>query len=394
MRAGLRLGIAVAAAGLVPGQAPALAQSADQPSSQAPATEAIGPRELQNFNLQGTVTRPSEPAPASRPANRTTGEAPAAVAATPRPAAGGNRTATSGRAPAEPVRRAETRVSAEPSQQDDAPSSAQAAPALAAAVPVAAPGFSAEPEVAPATLAPSQGFPIWPWPLAAVLLGAGAIILFRRRTSREAYAGGPQADAFLTPEPIPQPRAPAPAAPPPPKSAPPKPLGVVSSRLRPWIDIRFEPMRCVVESQTVTFEFELELSNSGSAPARAVLTRASFFNAGPTQDEDIRLFFANPVDEGERVPVIPPFKSIALRPQISIPIDQLRVLDAGGRKVFVPLIGFNVLYDGAGASGQTSGAYLLGRGTKSEKMAPFRLDLGPRIFRGLKAAPLPLSVRS
>ncbi|HEX6073568.1 MAG TPA: hypothetical protein VFY95_11250 [Sphingomicrobium sp.] len=292
------------------------------------------------------------------------------------------------------MRRAETRVSAEPSQQDDAPSSAQAAPALAAAVPVAAPGFSAEPEVAPATLAPSQGFPIWPWPLAAVLLGAGAIILFRRRTSREAYAGGPQADAFLTPEPIPQPRAPAPAAPPPPKSAPPKPLGVVSSRLRPWIDIRFEPMRCVVESQTVTFEFELELSNSGSAPARAVLTRASFFNAGPTQDEDIRLFFANPVDEGERVPIIPPFKSIALRPQISIPIDQLRVLDAGGRKVFVPLIGFNVLYDGAGASGQTSSAYLLGRVTKSEKMAPFRVDLGPRIFRGLRAAPLPLSVRS
>jgi hypothetical protein len=36
----------------------------------------------------------------------------------------------------------------------------------------------------------------------------------------------------------------------------------------------------------------------------------------------------------------------------------------------------------------------MGRDTKGEKMAPFRLDLGPRIFRGLKATPLPMSVRT
>ena len=44
--------------------------------------------------------------------------------------------------------------------------------------------------------------------------------------------------------------------------------------------------------------------------------------------------------------------------------------------------------------GQTSVAYLVGRDTKGEKMAPFRLDLGPRIFRGVGARLLPVGVRT
>ena len=75
-------------------------------------------------------------------------------------------------------------------------------------------------------------------------------------------------------------------------------------------------------------------------------------------------------------------------------IGDLRVLEAGGRKFFVPLIAFTILYERGGGWGQTSVAYLMGRDTKGEKMAPFRLDLGPRIFRGLKATPLPISVRN
>jgi len=58
------------------------------------------------------------------------------------------------------------------------------------------------------------------------------------------------------------------------------------------------------------------------------------------------------------------------------------------------LIGFNALYRWSGGDGQTSNSYLLGRETKSEKLAPFRLDLGPRIFRGLGARQHSLSVRN
>ena len=141
-------------------------------------------------------------------------------------------------------------------------------------------------------------------------------------------------------------------------------------------------------------EFEVELFNAGSAPARAVLVEASLFNAGPTQDEDIGRFFANPVAAGERIPVIAPLKRLSLKAQVAIGREQLQAYEAAGRQLIVPLIAFNVLYRWSGAEGQTSVGYLLGRETKSDKMAPFRIDLGSRIFRGLAARLLPAGVRS
>src|SRR5215217_1301012 len=69
MRAGLRLGVAIAAAGLGLVPVSAVAQSAPETTTNTPATDSIGPRELQNFNLQGTVTRSAEqPPPPSEPA--------------------------------------------------------------------------------------------------------------------------------------------------------------------------------------------------------------------------------------------------------------------------------------------------------------------------------------
>jgi hypothetical protein len=83
----------------------------------------------------------------------------------------------------------------------------------------------------------------------------------------------------------------------------------------------------------------------------------------------------------------------ALRNRVVIAHEHVRIFDVAGRKVFVPLIAFNALYRWSGGDGQSSISYLLGRDTKGEKMAPFRLDLGPRVFRGIGARPLPVGVR-
>jgi hypothetical protein len=154
------------------------------------------------------------------------------------------------------------------------------------------------------------------------------------------------------------------------------------------------PARCIVEEAQVIFEFELDLFNSGNAPARAVLVEASVFNAGPTQDQDIGAFFARPAGEGERIDVIPPLQRMTLRTQVMAPRENVHVLDIAGRQVFVPLIAFNALYRWGGSEGRTSVSYLLGRDTNGEKMAPFRLDLGPRVFRGVGARELPTRVRN
>jgi hypothetical protein len=230
-----------------------------------------------------------------------------------------------------------------------------------------------------------------------VLGGGGAFLFWRRTHHREAFAGGPQIDAFVAPQPsarAPRPAtAPVPAPPAKPAPAPPS-LGIVSTRLRPWIDLTFAPLRCIVEDERVTFDFELAMYNSGSAPARDVLIEASMFNAGPTQDQEIQAFFDRPVGEGERIAAIPPLKSIKLRPQFSVARSEIRVLEASGRHVFVPLLALNAVYRWGSGEGQTSVAYLLGRDTKGEKMAPFRLDLGARVFRGVGQRALPIAIRS
>lgn len=173
----------------------------------------------------------------------------------------------------------------------------------------------------------------------------------------------------------------------------PKPSGIVSTGLRPWVEIGFQPLRCILENHQLTVEFEIELFNSGSSPARAVLVEATLFNAGPAQDEEIGRFFANPVGAGDRIPVIQPLKRMPIRSQVTVPRDSLQSYDVGDRQVFVPLIAFNALYRMTGGDAQTSVSYLLGRDTQGEKLAPFRLDLGPRIFRGLAARLLPIGVR-
>ena len=417
MKAGWRLAIAIGTGMLAFAPMPLAAQSRPGATNNTPATDAVGPRELQNFSLSGNVTHPADqPATASRPA------AQPATQQT-QPASGANRRAkvAEQQRPARPAAPSPTSIP----QRAPKPAVAQTKsptlpklepPIAAAATALQTPSFGspvkAEPPIAPASIEPEHHLLLWPWLLAVlVAAAAGAFFLLRTR-SRPAFAGGLEADLFSAPEPAPVPP-PAPRAPQPePASAPPaqpalkgspaggvvstglRPSrGVVSTGLRPWLDIAIQPLRCIVDESKVTIEFEIELFNSGAAAARAVLVEAMAFNAGPTQDQEIGAFFEKPVGQGDRIDAIPPLQRISLRTQVVAPRENVLVLDAGGRQVFVPLIAFNALYRWTGREGQTSVSYLLGRETDGEKMAPFRIDLGPRQYRKVGAHPLPAGVR-
>jgi hypothetical protein len=402
MKAVGRLGLACAAGMLALSPAAVLAQQAPPANTTGgvAAPDAVGPGALQNFSLTGTVTKPADSAPAQ--------SAPSAPRPKPVQTRKNATPITTASDAAPPPRAAQPRTqvavrdashqhsSAPPADQQAANAPLVTAPVetAASAPPAAAPtaaDFPAAPQASSSGLPANHGFTLLPWLLAAIALGAGGAFLFWRNRSREAFAGGPHIDAFVAPEPAPAPRA-RPAAPP--EAAPPRPSpGIVSTRLRPWVEIGIQPLRCVLDGEKVTFEFDLELFNSGSAPARGVLAEASLLNAGAQQGQEIGRFFANPVGEGERIPVIAPLQRLALKTQVSIPRELVVPYDMAGRQVFVPLIAFNALYDWSAGHGQTSAAYLLGRDTKGEKLAPFRLDVGPRIFRGLAARLLPDGVR-
>ena len=83
-----------------------------------------------------------------------------------------------------------------------------------------------------------------------------------------------------------------------------------------------------------------------------------------------------------------------VKTKVVAPRANVRLVEIAGRNVFVPLIAFNALYGWATGEGQTSASYMLGRNTKSDKLAPFRLDLGPRIVRSVGARALPIAVHT
>jgi hypothetical protein len=286
-----------------------------------------------------------------------------------------------------------------------------------------------------------------PW-LIALLLAGGAVVawLLRARWRREpAYDGAasfvperPEPVSYaLPPEPEPEPeperqraptaapllRAPvsggitvkrpdgfAPVAPPPPPpvsaTAPSlqtpslQTMGIVSTRLRPWLEIELVPSRAIVDEAQASVEFDVVVTNSGNGPARQVLVEACMINAGEEQDDELKRFFDAPVGAGDRIDAIAPLSTITLKSAVSLPLAQVRAYEVGGRRLFVPVVAFNALYEWGAGKGQTSASFLLGRATGvsdevpgdegeaptiDRRMAPLRLDLGPRLFRRLDA---------
>lgn len=411
MRAGLRLGIILLAALLPVGSPRALAQSVPAATTNTPATDAVGPPALQNYSLKGTVTRSAEQPAAARGATQS--PAPKRPAATvPAASPPARSSASSSQAETVPTRQPDRTQSdsVQPSRQSNhvletirqtapAASVTVALPNLAdgttrgsAVVRPPAPLSAGEPNDSAGSQASEHKLLLWPWLLAALVLGAAGAFLFWRNRSREALAGGPRLDAFSAPEPE-FATAPPPVRPAAPAKPPPSIPGIVTTRLRPWLEIAFHPIRFVVEDSRVAIEFELELFNSGAVAARSILLEATLLNAGAGQEQELTRFFANPIGQGERIAAIAPLKRMTMRTQVEIARDQVQVFEAAERKMCVPLIAINALYTWSSGAGQTSVSYLLGRDTKNEKLAPFRLDLGPRLFRGVGARLLPGGLR-
>ena len=437
MKAILRGGAAFVAAASAP--ALALAQTAPTPtptpSPTSNSTVTVGPSELQNFSLKGTVTRQAdEPSVVTPPRPQTERVRPPAVASSP-PRASETRNTERAAAPAAtaPSQVSATPPAAVPQTNVQAPI---ATPATQ--TPAPSPMQVTSPELSPPSPTPSGLFsqlPLWPWIAAALALLAGAGLLLWRRREHEVVPAGAQFDLLAgeAPQPEPAPRMPEAVAPrvaprpaqqqqqpqpqrrPEPEPVPPpfswrpsptpggevttrlkpaNPTGVVASKLRPALELGFHPLRCQVDDDQVAIEFELELFNAGAAPARAVFAEASLLNASATQDQELAAFFGNAHARGERLEVIPPMKRVSFRSQVAVPRGAVHEYELAGRKTFVPVIAFNALYEWSGGKAQSSAAYLVGRDTQQDKLGPLRLDQGAREFSELGARPLPSGVRT
>lgn len=391
---------------------PASAQNADAPVdvtvAPPPSAETVGPAQLRDFSLEGTVTRPADRPATTSPPRATSSTQPRATS--PGPAAPTPDSAATN------TRRASPSL---PSASDLSPTtppgnaigiptgtdSVTPAPAGVETGPVPLPSFG-ESETSESPTASGDGGLPWSWIAALLaLVGGGAFLAWNRRgrrgrygdPGRMAFAGlvpdaGPEAaplpPARPRPDPVPPRSRPTPAGPTAVSPTPPKPAPaddglIVSKRLKPQLAIHFQPDRAVVTETDVILQFDVVITNSGSAQARDVLVEACMVCAHAGQDAEIGRFFQQPVGKGDRIASIQPLGRISLKSAVRLPIAQLHSFTVEGRTLFVPLVAFNILYSG---DAQTSASFLVGRGNEAdEKLAPFRLDLGPRIFRGLSA---------
>ncbi|MCW3796431.1 hypothetical protein OMW55_01220 [Sphingomonas sp. BN140010] len=236
-------------------------------------------------------------------------------------------------------------------------------------------------------------------PLLALLVALGGGLLWWLRRNRDgadeesfgqlAFAGAP------SPVPAPGSR-PAPA---PPVSAPqptgqpaakPASVGVVSSRLRAWLDIDIGVRVAAMTEAELQLEIDILLTNSGSAPAREIAVEALLLNAGPEQDADIARFFARPDPPEQSPDVVPPLGQLALSATLRMPRTSFVEYAAGNGKVMVPVVALSAGYRAGSSRGRTSAAFLIGRGeADAERLGPLPTDQGAKGYTRLAARRLP-----
>ncbi len=339
----------------------------------------VGPPALKDFQLPGQRTTPPAPTP---PQPLPKAEQPARPAPAP---------------PATVERRPEPRAAEPKAATPRAERPAAAAPAAAppAAGPAPVPGFVLpEPRQGPAPLpsaeapapTPAPGWnPLWlALPVVLALLGLAAFLRSRRRP----LGAGPMAREASAATPAPSP-GPAPSRTP---VAEPEPAVAPGPRAR--LEIDFLAVRAAATDNEAAVHYDLVLRNSGEAPAGNIRIDTRMFNAG--DERGIRAFLDGPIHDESGSPhiFVPPGGEMRLSSAIALPRAELREIELQGRRVFVPVVAVNVAYDWAGGGrGRTSLSWLVGREpeTPSAKMGPFRLDLGPRIYRSVGQRPTRLA---
>jgi hypothetical protein len=211
--------------------------------------------------------------------------------------------------------------------------------------------------------------------LGGLALGLVGYTAFTRRRSVQR-----RALALAAPAPAAAPRAEAPRAP----RADPVP--------RPWLDIELTPERTTADPDESVVEFEMRIHNKGGSTASNIKLQAKLFCSTPEQDKEIAAFHRKQPGEHRTlsIPDIAAGQEFRIKGQVDIKRDQIKVLQVEGRLLFVPLIAVNAFYSwGNSRSGQTSKSFLVGReqADAADKMAPFRMDLGPRVYRTVGQRP-------
>ncbi|GLV28674.1 hypothetical protein TomTYG75_11960 [Sphingobium sp. TomTYG75] len=220
---------------------------------------------------------------------------------------------------------------------------------------------------------------------------AAAWLFLRRRPEEEQQPFvEEQKSAPTPPPPAPQPKAPPPAP-------------AAATIQRPWIDLTLEVRSARLSLMGATIGYVLTLHNRGNRSADDILIRTFMANADTNQQAQLQQFFAGAIGLPAHSAVsLAPGQSHSLTGELRLLPDQIAPVQMGDRALLIPLVAFDAQYrwsdepDGAPVgSGRTGRAFIVGqeKTPPADRLAPFRVDQGPRQFRtpGSRATALELA---
>jgi len=256
--------------------------------------------------------------------------------------------------------------------------------------------------VAPPVIAPAQHSDWrrllgWAALLGAVLVVAAALLIPRLRRRRSVPDGenpwfseesiDPPASA---PEGALEPR-PAPATPKLEPAAEPEPAlfraaapaAPAASADPPAVELRFRARRAGMTLTGAAVDYALDLHNRSTEPVSDVRVDIRLLTASEQQDQVIAAAFAAPIERPAVAPFdLPGRNTIDLGGMAMLPHDVLTILTMQVRRFFVPMVAIRAVYRRAdGREEQATSVQVIGidRGAQA-KMAPFRVDVPPRMY--------------
>ena len=167
-----------------------------------------------------------------------------------------------------------------------------------------------------------------------------------------------------------------------PIAEPPEPL-----QPAPAIAIGFQPHSANATLFNAVVGFELTLSNHGGEVLTGIRVQGSMGQAGENGTRDPALADLSTFRE---LPALRAGQTEKIVAEFRIPLASIHPIIFRSQALFVPLVQISIEFtDGAGFQHFQTAAYLVGQEHQPPrlKMAPFRLDLGPRSFAPLGHRP-------
>lgn len=243
----------------------------------------------------------------------------------------------------------------------------------------------------------------WPWALAALAglaaIGAAAWFWLQRKAERPAAVPSIERPR-LAPESV-APPAPGPAWGPKsiaavPKSPPTSAQAQASPTRRPSpalpqptftepLQISLEPLRLSLTLMNATLAYRLQVANGGMVALTGLTIGADMISAHASLSREEQLAGPNPASGSgggaiqtiERLAV---GESRVVEGEFRLPLQQIVPIRQGKAALLLPLARFRLEADGARPVVRT---FLVGQPGAAERLQPFRLDLGPRIYPNL-----------